>query len=76
MTSLELKRKEKKQFLLDNAEQERVENILRKAVDKESGKLSQVDAGITEDNPDGRECWLNIIPYLKKSYHITSCISS
>ena len=57
LTSLELKRKDKKKFLLDNAEQERIENILKKAVDKESGKLSQVDAGITEDNPDGRECW-------------------
>ena len=56
LTSLELKRKDKKKFLLDNAEQERIENILKKAVDKESGKLSQVDAGITEDNPDGREC--------------------
>ena len=55
LTSLELKRKDKKKFLLDNAEQERIENILKKAVDKESGKLSQVDAGITEDNPDGRE---------------------
>jgi len=53
LTSLELKRKDKKKFLLDNAEQERIENILKKAVDKESGKLSQVDAGITEDNPDG-----------------------
>ena len=55
LTSLELNRKDKKKFLLDNAEQERIENILKKAVDKESGKLSQVDAGFTEDNPDGRE---------------------
>ena len=57
MTSLELKRKEKnkKIYQLVNAEQTRIEKILQKIVDKESGKLSETDNSITEDNPVGRK---------------------
>ena len=57
LTSLELKRKEKnkKIYQLVNAEQTRIEKILQKIVDKESGKLSETDNSITEDNPVGRK---------------------
>ena len=55
MTSLEIKRVEKKKYQLDNAEQQRIEKILQKAVDKETGKLSDNDDSLTEDNPEGRK---------------------
>ena len=55
LTSLEIKRVEKKKYQLDNAEQQRIEKILQKAVDKETGKLSDNDDSLTEDNPEGRE---------------------
>ena len=56
LTSVELKRKEKKTFQLPQDELQRIEKILKKAFDKESGKLSENDLSLTEDNPDGREC--------------------
>ena len=55
LTSLEIKRVEKKKYELDNAEQQRIEKILQKAVDKETGKLSDNDDSLTEDNPEGRK---------------------
>ena len=55
LTSLEIKRVEKKKYQLDNAEQQRIEKILQKAVDKETGKLSDNDDSLTEDNPEGRK---------------------
>merc|ERR1712156_1359699 len=53
LTSVELKRKEKKTFQLPQDELQRIEKILKKAFDKESGKLSENDLSLTEDNPDG-----------------------
>ena len=50
-----MKRKEKKTFQLPQDELQRIEKILKKAFDKESGKLSENDLSLTEDNPDGRE---------------------
>ena len=55
MTSVELNRKDKKRFQLPQDELQRIEKILKKAVDKESGKLSENDVSLTEDNPDGRK---------------------
>ena len=55
MTSVELNRKDKKRFQLPQDELQRIQKILKKAVDKESGKLSENDVSLTEDNPDGRK---------------------
>ena len=48
-----MKKHGKKMFKLPKSEEERIHNILKRAFDKESGKLSDQDASITEDNPDG-----------------------
>ena len=62
LTSLEIKRVEKKKYQLDNAEQQRIEKILQKAVDKETGKLSDNDDSLTEDNPEGRKYfWFSLV---------------
>jgi hypothetical protein len=53
LTTVELEKKDKKMFQLPPDELVRIEKILKKAVDKESGKLSESD--LTEDNPDGRK---------------------
>jgi len=53
LTSVELTRKDKKLFQLPESENDRIEKILKKAVDKESGKLDENDDSLTEDNPDG-----------------------
>ena len=42
-------------YKLPKSEDERIRNILKRAVDKESGKLSEKDVSLTEDNPDGRK---------------------
>ena len=55
LTSVELVRKDKKLFQLPKEENQRIEKILKKAVDKETGKLSEDDESLTEDNPDGRK---------------------
>ena len=55
MTSVELEKKDKKTFKLDESENQRINKILQKAVDKETGKLSEDDDSLTEDNPDGRK---------------------
>ena len=60
LTSLEIKRVEKKKYQLDNAEQQRIEKILQKAFDKETGKLSENDDSLTEDNPEGREYYYSL----------------
>ena len=44
----------KKLFVLTNAEEERIARLLKRSVDKESGKVD--DTKISEDNPDGRKC--------------------
>ena len=49
------KQKGKKLFQLSKSELERIENILKKAIDKEAGKLKLNDKSLTEDNPDGRK---------------------
>ena len=54
LTTVELERKDKKSYLLPSEENERIEKILKKAQDKEAGKLT--DVSLTEDNPDGRKC--------------------
>ena len=41
-------------FKLEESENQRINKILQKAVDKETGKLSE-DESLTEDNPDGRK---------------------
>jgi hypothetical protein len=54
LTSVELnKQKGKKLFQLSKSELDRIENILKKAIDKETGKLKLNDKSLTEDNPDG-----------------------
>ena len=42
-------------FKLPKPEEERIKNILKRAFDKESGKLNEKDVRLTEDNPDGRK---------------------
>ena len=42
-------------FKLHESELQRINKILQKAVDKETGKLSEDDESLTEDNPDGRK---------------------
>ena len=55
LTSVELEKKDKKTFKLEESENQRINKILQKAVDKETGKLSEDDESLTEDNPDGRK---------------------
>jgi hypothetical protein len=50
----------KKMFKLPKSEEERIKNILKRAFDKESGKLDENDVRLTEDNPDGRKNTLMI----------------
>merc|ERR1711994_392558 len=38
---------------MGKSEEERINNILKRAFDKESGKLNEKDVRLTEDNPDG-----------------------
>ena len=54
------KQKGKKLFQLSKSELVRIENILKKAIDKETGKLKLNDASLTEDNPDGRKCTFSL----------------
>ena len=42
-----------KRFRLPKEETERIERLLQRSVDRESGK--ECDLNVTEDNPDGRE---------------------
>ena len=42
-----------KRFRLPKEETERIERLLQRSVDMESGK--ECDLNVTEDNPDGRE---------------------
>ena len=55
LTSVDMNRHGKKMYKLPKSEDERIRNILKRAVDKESGKLSEKDVSLTEDNPDGRK---------------------
>ena len=55
-----MKKHGKKMFKLPKSEEERIHNILKRAFDKESGKLSDKDVSITEDNPDGCKHYSNI----------------
>ena len=55
LTSVELDKHGKKMFKLPKAEEDRINNILKRAFDKESGKLDESDVRLTEDNPDGRK---------------------
>ena len=56
LTSVELEKVDKTTFRLTSTEKERIEKILRRAVDREAGKLDVNDVSISEDNPDGRKC--------------------
>ena len=56
LTSVELEKVDKTTFRLTSTEKERIEKILRRAVDREAGKLDANDVSISEDNPDGRKC--------------------
>ena len=68
LTSVELnKQKGKKLFQLSKSELVRIENILKKAIDKETGKLKLNDKSLTEDNPDGRKCTFKTIFRLWKA---------
>ena len=60
LTSVELDKHGKKMFKLPKSEEERIKNILKRAFDKESGKLNENDVRLTEDNPDGRKNTLMI----------------
>ena len=42
-----------RRFRLPKEETERIERLLQRSVDRESGK--ECDLNVTEDNPDGRE---------------------
>lgn len=55
LTTLELSRAraDKSNYRLSAKERERIENILRKAIDVEKGVLPHPD--VTEENPDGRK---------------------
>merc|ERR1719400_1663463 len=53
LTSVELDKHGKKMFKLPKSEEDRINNILKRAFDKESGKLDESDVRLTEDNPDG-----------------------
>lgn len=53
LTSVSLNKLAKGKFELTNAEHERIENILKKALDVENGIVERPD--VTEENPDGRE---------------------
>jgi hypothetical protein len=70
------KQKGKKLFQLSKSELERIENILKKAIDKEAGKLKLNDKSLTEDNPDGRKCTFKTILRLFKGNRIGLCLSS
>ncbi len=45
-----------RRFRLPKAELDRIERLLKRSVDKESGKECELE--LTEDNPDGRKCLL------------------
>lgn len=51
LTSLELSRLDKNNFQLSTKERERIENILKKAIDVETGAVPRPT--VTEENPDG-----------------------
>lgn len=53
LTSVEMERVNKKHFKLTPEESSRIQNILKRAVQKEEGKLEDETAELTEDNPDG-----------------------
>lgn len=53
LTSLELSRLDKNNFQLSAKERERIENILKKAIDVETGAVPRPT--VTEENPDGRK---------------------
>lgn len=53
LTTVTLDKQAKGKFHLPKEERERVENILKKALDVEKGVLPKPD--VTEENPDGRE---------------------
>ena len=55
-------------YKLPKSEDERIRNILKRAVDKESGKLSEKDVSLTEDNPDGRK--ISAISSFNEFYYI------
>ena len=64
LTSVELEKFEKKKFKLPKEELERVERLLKRSRDKESGKLNPED--ISEDNPDGCESF-QLFLFLKEA---------
>ena len=77
LTSVELDKHGKKMFKLPKSEEERINNILKRAFDKESGKLNENDVRLTEDNPDGRKFIFLPYTYVKrlKSNGITVCFN-
>lgn len=60
LTTLDLGRADKNNYRLPQKERERIENILRKAIDVEKGLLPRPE--VTEENPDG--CKLNNFLFL------------
>lgn len=54
LTSLDLERAQKNNYKLATTERERIENILKRAIDVETGVLPRPD--VTAENPDGRMC--------------------
>eukprot|EP00095_Tigriopus_kingsejongensis_P003980 maker-scaffold141_size315519-snap-gene-0.12 protein:Tk03980 transcript:maker-scaffold141_size315519-snap-gene-0.12-mRNA-1 annotation:"glutamic acid-rich protein" len=51
LTSVEMKKEDRKRFRLPQAELDRILRLLQRSVDKEAGKLEGPD--LSEDNPDG-----------------------
>lgn len=54
LTSVELDKLEKKRFRLPKEESDRILRLLKRSVDKETGKLPGASE-LSEDNPDGRK---------------------
>lgn len=60
LTSVVLNKQAKGKFVLTKAERERIESILKKALDVEKGIVARPD--VTEENPDG--CKLILPKYI------------
>lgn len=57
LTTVSLEKAEKGKYHLIKSEKDRIENILKKAIDVEKGVLPRPD--VTEENPDGRKLILS-----------------
>lgn len=61
LTTVSLEKADKGKYQLIKSEKDRIENILKRAIDVEKGVLPRPD--VTEENPDGRKSKLNYFIY-------------